>query len=59
MIDASWIVADRNTGKPVLDTYNFELVQFINLQRYKVYTAHAWLVHLNREIQAGETWMNG
>lgn len=48
MIDASWIIVDRATGKPVLETWNFDLVQFVNLQRYRVYTAHAWLAGLNR-----------
>lgn len=49
MIDASWIIVDRATHKPVLETYNFELVQFINLNRYRVYTALAWLQALNRD----------
>lgn len=47
MIDASWIIVDRATGRPVLETYNFEALQFINLQRYRVYTALAWLAQLN------------
>lgn len=51
MIDASWIIEDRATGKPVLETWNFELVQFVNLKRYRVWTALAWLVELNRRIK--------
>lgn len=52
MIDASWIIEDRTTGKPVLETFNFELVQFINLERYRVWTALGWLVELNKRIAA-------
>lgn len=47
MIDASWVIADRATGKAVLETYNFEALQFINLKRYRVYTIVAWLAQLN------------
>lgn len=47
MIDASWIIQDRTTGKAVMETYNFELVQFVRLDRYKVWTARAWLEGLN------------
>lgn len=47
MIDASWIVQDRATGQLVLETYDFELVQFINVRRYRVWTALAWLQRLN------------
>ena len=48
MIDASWVIEDTTTGKPVLETFNFELVQLVNLQRYRVWTTHAWLVEVNR-----------
>jgi hypothetical protein len=57
MIDASWIIADRTTGKAVLETYNFETLQFINLQRYKVYTIRAWLARVQRTVNAGESWV--
>lgn len=54
MLDASWIIEDRATGKTVLETYNFEAVQFINIKRYRVWTALAWLVEVNRRIKAGD-----
>lgn len=50
MIDASWVIQDRATGKAVMETYNFELVQFVRLDRYKVWTALEWLQNLNREV---------
>jgi hypothetical protein len=47
MIDASWVIIERATGKVVMETFNFELVQFVNLTRYEVKTAREWLVSLN------------
>lgn len=49
MIDASWVIVDRESGKPVMETYNFELCQFINLKRYRVVPIMAWLQSLNGE----------
>ena len=57
MIDASWVVADRDTGKAVLETYNFEALQFINLARYRVYTIREWLAHVQQAINNGEAWV--
>lgn len=54
LIDASWIIEDRGTGKPVLETYDFEAVQFVNLKRYRVWTSLYWLYEVNRRIKAGE-----
>lgn len=54
MIDASWVIVDRTTGKPVLETWNFELVQFINIKRYRVFTAHAWMCSLNLRPLSGQ-----
>ena len=51
MIDASWIIVERATARPVLETFNFELVHFVNLERYQVFTAHAWLVLFNAWVK--------
>lgn len=48
MIDASWVIIDRETGKAVLETFNFELVQFVNLRKYRVATILGHLQSLNR-----------
>lgn len=48
MIDSSWIIVSRDTGKAVLETYNFEMVQFVNLDRYRVMTVLHWLQSLNK-----------
>ena len=48
MYDASWVIEDRTTGAAVMETYNFELVQFVNLACYKVWTIREWLYEQNR-----------
>lgn len=53
MIDSSWVIEDTQTGKPVLETYNFELCQFINIKRYRVWPILHWLHEVNRRIRIG------
>ncbi|WP_313196218.1 hypothetical protein [Shinella zoogloeoides] len=48
-IDASWVIVDRATGQPVLETFDFELCQFVNIQRFQVVPIMAWLQHLNHQ----------
>lgn len=52
MIDASWVIADKATGQAVMETFNFELVQFVNLNKYTVYTISAWLAKVQQNINA-------
>ena len=47
MIDASWVIVSLSTGKAVLETYDFEMCQFINLSAYRVVPIGAWLASLN------------
>lgn len=47
MNNASWVIVDRQTGKPVMETFNFELCQFVNIARYQVVPIGAWLASLN------------
>jgi hypothetical protein len=48
----SWIVVDRATGRPVLETYNRATASAINRKlRYEVLTAYAWLVRFNRSLR--------
>ena len=48
MIDASWVIVDKVTGKAVMETYDFELCQFINIEKYRVVPILAWLQSLNK-----------
>jgi hypothetical protein len=50
MIDASWVIEERATGKPVLETYNFEMVQFVNLDKYRVWPILYWLHEVNHDL---------
>ncbi|MBT1154409.1 hypothetical protein J1C56_02265 [Aminobacter anthyllidis] len=49
MIDASWVIVCRTTGKPVMETFNFELCQFVRSERYRVVPIRAWLASLNQQ----------
>jgi hypothetical protein len=51
MIDASWVIEERATGKPVLETFDFEMVQFVNLDRYRVWPILYWLYEVNRRVK--------
>lgn len=53
MRDASWIIEDTTTHKAIFETCNFELCQFINTNRYRVWPAAAWLFEVNRRIRLG------
>lgn len=53
MIDASWIIENKQTGKPVLETYDFEMVQFVNLDKYRVWPVLYWLYEVNRRVKDG------
>lgn len=48
MIDSSWVIISKETGKPVLETYDFELLQFVNIEKYEIKTILNYLVSLNK-----------
>lgn len=52
MIDTSWIIENKQTGKPVLETYDFEMVQFVNLDKYRVWPVLYWLYEVNRRVKS-------
>jgi hypothetical protein len=43
----SWVIVCRETGKPVLETFNPKIAKAINLARYEVMTALQWLQRFN------------
>lgn len=45
---ASWIIASR-AGRAILETYQPSVAAKVNTARYTVWTAHAWLAHINRK----------
>jgi hypothetical protein len=58
MLCNSWIITRKRDGKPVLETYSATVAEKVNREAYTVETSHAYLVRLNREIQAGSTAYN-
>lgn len=49
---ASWIVVDRETGKPVLETFSKTTADAINRLRYEVLPALQWLQRFNAKLIA-------
>lgn len=47
MIDASWVIIDRNTGESVCELFNQENVMFVNIEKYEVKTILEYLSGLN------------
>lgn len=48
MIDSSWVIVSKETRKAILETTNFELLQFVNIEKYEVKTILEWLCSLNK-----------
>lgn len=46
--DASWVIINRETNEAVLETYNFEILQFVNLKKYYVLPIMTYLGDLNK-----------
>jgi hypothetical protein len=49
-LSGSWVIVDRETGLPVLETYERRTAEAINQSRYEVLTAYQWLVRFNRQM---------
>jgi hypothetical protein len=45
----SWIVVDRQSGKPVGETYNRKTAEAVNQEKYEVLTALQWLTRFNQK----------
>lgn len=45
----SWIIVSRETGKPVLETFNKGTAAAINQDMYEVLTALQWLCRFNSD----------
>lgn len=48
MKDASWVIIENETGKAVMEIFDFELCQFVNLDKYHVVSIFHYLVGLNQ-----------
>lgn len=47
----SWVIVSRETGRPVLETYSARVAGAVDLARYEVLTALAWLQRFNSEVK--------
>ena len=54
MTPKSWVIVNKKSGKPVLETYNKLLLKSINLEKYQIYTSLDWLVHFNKLVKSGK-----
>jgi hypothetical protein len=48
----SWIIVSRQTGKPLMETYDKTVVDVVNRERYEVLSAYQWLVRLNKQLRS-------
>lgn len=49
--DGSWVVISKETGKAVLETFDFKVAKAINLQKYKVVPILAYLQDFNSKVK--------
>ena len=47
----SWVIVCRESGSPVLETFNRATAAAINTVKYEVLTALQWLARLNRKAK--------
>jgi hypothetical protein len=50
-----WVVVDRATGKPVMETFEQATAARVDQTRYEVLTSGQWLARFNREVRDGRT----
>lgn len=47
----SWTVVCRETGKPVLETFQKSVAEKVNQDKYEVLTTLDWLVRFNKQVR--------
>jgi len=50
MLTNSWIITEKATGKVIWETWNPKIAKLINRDKYRVQTAHEYLVELNARV---------
>jgi len=48
----SWIITRKSTGVAVLETFEREVAEAVNQDKYEVWTALSYLQNLNKKIKA-------
>ena len=49
---ASWVIVDRDTGRPVLETFRASIVEKVNTARYEAVPILEYLYRFNASISA-------
>jgi len=49
----SWVIIDRKTARPVLETFQRSTAEKVNQSRYEVLTTLQWLTRFNRQVTEG------
>ena len=52
---ASWVIVNKETGEPVLETYNEKILSKLNTEKYEAIPALKYLVALNKKIKENPT----
>jgi len=52
---ASWVIVNKETGEPVLETYNEKMLSKLNTEKYEAIPALKYLVALNKKIKENPT----
>ncbi len=53
MKTASWVIINKATGNPLLETFNPAYIQALNTERYKAVPIMEYLTTLNANIKKG------
>ncbi len=51
MAKNTWILVNRETGKPIGEFFSLAIIGQVNQAKYEVLTAHDWLVRFNRQAK--------
>jgi len=46
----SWIIVNKATGKPVLETWTRKIAESVNQNTHEVLTALQWLTRFNKSL---------
>ena len=47
IVDSSWVITAKDKMNAVIETFDFESLQFVNIELYDIYTSREYLEKLN------------
>lgn len=54
-LSASWIIRELGTGRVILETFNWRVLEALNTARYEAVPSYDHLVALNRQLATERT----